>query len=140
MKKPYNLFIIINNGISSLAIRGIAASLKVNSLDEFLREMQHITASCNYSENTAKKSSPPLPRKNKSKENTGSSDNLDLRNKKDTNCTYCHGKNHTKDECFKLKRKSRMADPAQPSLHQHQLPLSVNQQRILRTLLRRLIL
>ncbi|CAL1671941.1 unnamed protein product [Lasius platythorax] len=51
---------LLTNGISSLAIRGVAASLKVDSLNEFLREMQHITASCGTS---LKRSSPVLPKR-----------------------------------------------------------------------------
>jgi len=35
------------NGISSLAIKATAASLGINSLDEFLRDMQYITVICN---------------------------------------------------------------------------------------------
>lgn len=43
------------NGIISLAIKGITSSLKVESLDEFLREMEEIATSCN---NHSKRLSP----------------------------------------------------------------------------------
>jgi len=55
---------LLINGISSLAIKGTAVSLKIDSLDEFLRDMQHITATCN----DVVKKSPTIFRKNKSKD------------------------------------------------------------------------
>jgi len=42
-----NIQLLINEWISSVAIKATAASLKIDSLDEFLRDMQHITATCN---------------------------------------------------------------------------------------------
>jgi len=38
---------LLINRISSVAIKATAASLRTNSLDEFLRDMQYITATCN---------------------------------------------------------------------------------------------
>ncbi|CAL1671696.1 unnamed protein product [Lasius platythorax] len=91
------------NEISSLAIRGLVASLRVHSLDEFLREMQHITTSCNIQQ---KSSSPVLPRKDKFKNDNSSPEDTSHFKKKDLFCAYCRGKNHTKDDCFKLKKKA----------------------------------
>ncbi|CAL1672060.1 unnamed protein product [Lasius platythorax] len=102
------------NGISSLAIRGLAASLRVNSLDEFLREMQHITTSCNFQH---KSSSPVLPRKDKFKNDNSSPEDASHFKKKDLFCAYCRGKNHTKDDCFKLKNKKRDSESSQTNNH-----------------------
>jgi len=38
---------LLINGISSIAIKAAAATLNTDSLDGFLRNMQHITATCN---------------------------------------------------------------------------------------------
>jgi len=54
---------LLINGISNLAIETTAASLRINSLDEFLRDMQHITATCN----DIVRKSPTAFKKNKSK-------------------------------------------------------------------------
>jgi len=55
---------LLINGISSVAIKATAASLKIDSLDEFLRDMQHITATCN----DGVKKSPSTFRRNKPKD------------------------------------------------------------------------
>lgn len=91
----------LTNGISSIAIKAAAAALKVDSLDDYLREMQQITESCCSS---FKGSSPTLSRKNKHKDNTAFG-NSEYQKKKDVFCTYCRKKNHTKEDCFKLKKK-----------------------------------
>jgi len=54
---------LLTNGISSIAIKAAAATLSTNSLDEFLRNMQLITTTCN----DVIKKSPTTFRKNKSK-------------------------------------------------------------------------
>ncbi|CAL1671715.1 unnamed protein product [Lasius platythorax] len=75
--------------------------------------MQEITASCNIQ---PKKSSPPLPRKDKIKEVKTSPEDLNSLKRKDLFCTYCRGKNHIKKDCFKLKKK-RVSDSSQPDKH-----------------------
>ncbi|KMQ88204.1 adenylyl cyclase-associated protein 2, partial [Lasius niger] len=81
--------------------------MKVDSLDEFLREMQHITASCGTS---FKKSSPVFSKEAKFKENKSAPEDTDHQKKKDSFCTYCRGKNHSKENCFKLKRKKHVPE------------------------------
>jgi len=55
---------LLINGISSIAIKAAAAILKTDSLDEFLRDMQHITTPCN----DVIKKSPTGFKKNKLKD------------------------------------------------------------------------
>lgn len=98
------------NGITTLAIRWIASSLKVESLDEFLREMEEIATSCN---NHSKRLSTTLSRKDKVIDPKTSSKDYDSQKKKDLFCVYCRGKNHIKEDCFKLKKK-RNPDSSQP--------------------------
>lgn len=69
-----NHFLI--NGISSLAIRGLAVLLRINFFDDFLREMQHITATCSVQ---SKKISATLPRKNNKKNSNSSPQESDQR-------------------------------------------------------------
>lgn len=79
-----NAIQLLSEGISSIAIRAAAASLKVDSIskipDEFLRDMQHVTTSCN---NIFKKSSSISPKKNKFKEDSSSPENSNHREKKE---------------------------------------------------------
>jgi len=55
---------LLINGISSVAIKATAVSLRVNSLDEFLKDIQHITATCN----DVVRKSPTVFKKNKLKD------------------------------------------------------------------------
>jgi len=99
---------LLINGISSVAIKGTAAFLKIDSLDEFLRDMQHITATCN----DVVKKSPSTFRRNKSKDQSRPSSPKSDQEKK-LFCAYCRGRNHTKENCFKLNRKEQPANSTQ---------------------------
>ncbi|CAL1672974.1 unnamed protein product [Lasius platythorax] len=56
-----------------------------------------------------------------SNQHSGRSDNKEehrFEPNKERFCTYCHKKNHSKEECFKLKKKKdseRKSQPSQPS-------------------------
>jgi len=99
---------LLINGISNVAIKATAASLKIDSLDEFLRDMQHITATCN----DIIKKSPSIFRKNKSKDQSRPSSPKAEQEKKSF-CSFCHGRNHIKENCFKLNRKEQPANSTQ---------------------------
>jgi len=107
LKLPDEDNIQLINGLSSLAIKATAASLNTDSLDEFLRNMQHITATCNDV-----KKSPTIFRKNKLKDhNHPGSPKLDQEKK--LFCSYCRGRNHIKEDCFKLKKREQPANSMQ---------------------------
>jgi len=99
---------LLINGISSLAIKATAASLKIDSFHEFLRDMQHITATCN----DVVKKSPTTFRKNKSK-NQSRPGSPKSDQKKKLFCFYCRVRNHIKEDCFKLKRKEQPTNSTQ---------------------------
>jgi len=82
---------LLINGISSVAIKATVASLKINSLDEFLRDMQHITATCN----DVVRKSPTTFKKNKSKDqNCPDSPTTDQdKNGRKLFCSYCRERN-----------------------------------------------
>jgi len=85
---------LLINGISNVAIKVTAASLRTNSLDEFLRDMQHITATCN---NVVKKS-PTIFKENKSKDQNrpGSPKSDQDKNERKLFCSYCRRRNYIK--------------------------------------------
>jgi len=99
---------LLINGISSIAIKAAAATLNTNSLDDFLRNMQHITATCNDSV----KKFPSTFRRNKPK-NQSRPDSPKIDQEKKSFCPYCRGRNHTKENCFKLNRKEQPANSTQ---------------------------
>jgi len=94
---------LLINGISSMVIKAIAAILTTDSLDEFLRNMQHVTATCNDI-----KKSPTTFRKNKSKDQSRPG-SPKLEQEKKLFCSYCRERNHTKENCFKLNRKENQS-------------------------------
>lgn len=107
------------NGIGSFALRATAASLQVTSINHFLREMHHITSAAG----SPKSGSPTFRSKfDKNKENINPESLSKTSNKennhsktKEQECTYCHKKNHIKENCFKLKRKDQNSKMVQPS-------------------------
>jgi len=102
---------LLINRISSIAIRAAAAILSTNSLDEFLRNMQHITATCN----DVVRKSLTIFKKNKSKDQSrpGSPKSAQDKNEEKLFCSYFRGRNHIKEDCFKLKRKEQPANSTQ---------------------------
>lgn len=102
----------LTSGITSASLRANAASLKIYSLDDYLREMQHVAASYGSS---SKRLSPVLPKKDKYKESSSSSENAEQQKKKDLFCSYCRGRNHVKEECYKFKKKKRAFESTQDS-------------------------
>jgi len=97
---------LLINGISSIVIKAAAATLNTDSLDDFLRNMQHITATCNDV-----KKSPTTFRKNRSKDRSHPGSPKTEQEKKSF-CSYCRGRNHTKENCFKFNRKEQPANSA----------------------------
>jgi len=91
------------NGINNLSLRALAASLKVETINDFLREMHRITLS---SADMYKK--PYISSKaEKPKDRTTSSAKPSSPKKTDRDvfCAYCKIKGHVKADCYKLKRK-----------------------------------
>lgn len=94
------------SGINSVAIRGVAASLTCNTIDDFLYQMQQITSSC-----TDMFKKPSTSIHNQKDHQTGkpskslSSTPGAETGTKDTFCVYCRKRGHTKAECYKLKNR-----------------------------------
>jgi len=86
---------LLINGISSVAIKATAVSLRINSFDEFLRDSIDVI-----------RKSPTAFKKNKSKDQSRPDFPKTGQDKNGRNLfySYCRGRNHIKD-CFKLKRK-----------------------------------
>jgi len=95
--------------IGSFALRVTAASLRLISLNQFLREMQHIITTTG---DPPSKSPSMRSKFDKSKDKlfSGKSENKEENlSKVDKDCyyTYCHRGNHFKEDCFKLWKKKR---------------------------------
>lgn len=99
---------LLINGIGSLSVRSAAAMLDAQTMDEFLKKMDKATSCCGI---VAKKSSPVPIRKEKFKDTSSSSTESSSPSgtSKDVSCAYCKARGHTKDDCFKLKRKDQHA-------------------------------
>lgn len=111
---------LLITGINNISIKGVAASLRANSLNQFLREMQYITDTCGDS---LKRLQPP----NKFEITKDSNarfdklkvpperDNQQLKIfKRDTHCVYCHSKDHIRVDCPKLLKKEQRQKATQP--------------------------
>ncbi|XP_036144777.1 uncharacterized protein LOC118646301 [Monomorium pharaonis] len=108
---------LLIDGIGSIAIKSTALNLalKIDKIDEFLENMHHITSAIERT-----KKSPVLNAKfERSKDNeykkTDQHSKTDQQVKMEKNlyCVFCHKRNHNKEDCFKLKRKSA-EDPQSP--------------------------
>lgn len=117
---------LLINGISNLAIKASAAAFSTDSLDVFLEKMQRITSFCEeplkkMSFNTrSSRFKEADVRIGKVEEFTVSTDKMPLQQKAErlNTCVYCHGRDHVRADCPKLKRKQqlgRSASPAQES-------------------------
>lgn len=97
------------SGIGSFALQATAATLRYYSLNQFLQEMHHITSTSGESANKSPMIKTKFDKsKNNNNQHSGTSDNKDNQRskiEKERFCTFCHKKNHTKEDCFKLKRK-----------------------------------
>ncbi|XP_011859423.1 PREDICTED: uncharacterized protein LOC105556919 [Vollenhovia emeryi] len=102
------------DGINIIAIKAIAASIQTDSIDEFLEQMHHITTTCGTS---AKKSPVFNPKidKTKPKQEGSSKTDLHTKNPAESFCVYCRSKGHTRDDCFKLKKKEQSTNPGKPA-------------------------
>lgn len=97
---------LIINGINNLSIKCAAATVRVNSLNQFIREVHYIAASCSDS---FKKFQYANAKTDKFKDinlkgvktnalNSSQKDSLQPGGSKaQAHCVYCHGKDHTKD-------------------------------------------
>lgn len=97
--------LLLINGIASKALRGTAASLRVETVDKFLEEMFPITIA--FGESYKK---PPFsavkPEKNKLSENIP--DKMQqVKISKEAYYVYCRAKRHVRKDCAKLKRKEQ---------------------------------
>ncbi|KMQ86352.1 retrovirus-like pol polyprotein, partial [Lasius niger] len=96
---------LLINGIASKALRGTAATLRVETVDEFLEEMFPITIA--FGESYKK---PPYsttkPEKNKLPENIPDK-TQQVKISKEAYCVYCRAKGHVREDCAKLKRKEQ---------------------------------
>ncbi|KYN28040.1 hypothetical protein ALC57_02546 [Trachymyrmex cornetzi] len=112
---------VLIGGITNFSIRSAAASLSVNSVDEFLDRMHQITSVCG----TSKCSSPVHFKKEKSRDVKDSKESKDRTNssvkkpsspnkEKDVICAYCKIRGHLKADCRKLKRKEQLG-PTTPA-------------------------
>lgn len=112
---------LLIGGINDIYVKCIASSLRVDSLNQFLREMQHITANCG---DAVKRFAPANPKFDRLKDNNskfakGSDANSTLAKgvqqlkagKPDSHCVYCRGKDHVRNECPKLKKKKASKPP-----------------------------
>lgn len=104
---------MLNNGIANTGIRATAMLLRLKPINEYLREMEYITAA---SSSQHKKYSPvPKPKFEKSKMENKTSPNPDHQSKihKDIYCVYCKTKGHIRDNCLKLKKREQHYKPPQ---------------------------
>ncbi|CAL1672453.1 unnamed protein product [Lasius platythorax] len=96
---------LLINGIASKALRGTAAALRVETVDEFLEEMFPITIA--FGESYKK---PPYsttkPEKNKLPENIPDK-TQQVKISKEAYCVYCRAKGHVREDCAKLKKKEQ---------------------------------
>ncbi|XP_011878157.1 PREDICTED: uncharacterized protein LOC105567696, partial [Vollenhovia emeryi] len=98
------------DGIGSLAIRTCAASIKADSIDDFLQQMHHITMTT-----SASRKSPVFSRKDdnrRSKDEAAAKPDHQEKTSSELFCVYCRSKGHTKDSCYKLKKKDASPKPA----------------------------
>ncbi|XP_025268228.1 uncharacterized protein LOC105254772 [Camponotus floridanus] len=109
---------LLISGINDIYVKCIASSLRVDSLNQFLREMQHITGYCGDSF----KRVAPVNKFEKFKEGnpkftkTGDSNSTSAKGalqlktgKAELHCVYCRGKDHIRNDCPKLKKKEAKA-------------------------------
>lgn len=97
---------LLINGISSASLRGTAAALRAQTIDDFLDLMYDITSS--YA-TMSKRMSPPPVKKERGKVSPSSptKSNQTSKDAKDLHCGYCKARGHSKEDCFKLKRREQ---------------------------------
>jgi len=100
-------------GISILAIKSVAASIRADSVDYFLDEMLHITSTC---QDSLRKNSAYGVRLERTKDNTpkfikpkdqGDSNTKSGQLNQDSFCIYCRNRSYLREDCIKLKRKEQ---------------------------------
>ncbi|KMQ89733.1 hypothetical protein RF55_10607 [Lasius niger] len=113
---------LLIGGISDIYIGCLASSLRVDTLNQFLREMQHITLNCNDTFkkfNAAKfdRSKDNNSKFNKPGEAKGALEKSSQQkgNKRELHCVYCRSKDHVRNDCPKLRRKEAASKTAQPT-------------------------
>lgn len=115
---------LLIKGIPILAIKSVAASLRTDSIDDFLDEMHRITITC---DDSLRKSLTPSVKLEKARDNTFKANkpkdqsDLNIKNsplKQDIFCVYCRNKGHLREDCLKLKNKEQRQEsvslPAAP--------------------------
>ncbi|KMQ88259.1 hypothetical protein RF55_12282, partial [Lasius niger] len=98
---------LLINGIGSRSLRKLAASLRVDTIDDFLEKMHSITSASGESQ----KRSPIPARKIQSIKPTSHPSPKESKDLKESYCVYCRSKGHTREECQK---KDKLL-PGQPS-------------------------
>ncbi|CAL1686650.1 unnamed protein product [Lasius platythorax] len=94
---------LLINGVGSRSTRELAAALKVYTIDDFLEEMHRITTASGE----ALKKSPSFARKNYVAKAATTPNPKDTNQTKETFCVYCRTKGHTRDDCYKLRKKDK---------------------------------
>ncbi|KMQ87526.1 hypothetical protein RF55_13169 [Lasius niger] len=94
---------LLINGVGSRSTRELAAALKVYTIDDFLEEMHRITTASGE----ALRKSPSFARKNYVAKAATTPNSKDTNQTKETFCVYCRTKGHTRDDCYKLRKKDK---------------------------------
>lgn len=107
---------LLIHGINNFSIKCAAATLRVSSLNQFIREVHGIIESCGDSNKRFQypntkldklKDSTSKTGKSNASNYTGNEDSHSNSTKAQTYCVYCHNKDHDRDNCPKLKRKQQ---------------------------------
>ncbi|KYN28482.1 hypothetical protein ALC57_02094 [Trachymyrmex cornetzi] len=97
------------SGIGNASLRGMASLIQAENLDQFLDRMYSLTLAYGDSSNK----SPPFVNKSTDKTKLkneiveSGKDSLTTEPAKDVFCVYCRSKGHTRDDCFRLKKKEQ---------------------------------
>lgn len=95
---------LLIGGIGSRALRGTAAALRAQTIDEFLEEMNQIADAAS---DHSRKQSPQQAKTSKAKESGGKAKNGQPEKtkpeKENSVCGFCHRKGHLRVNCYKLK-------------------------------------
>lgn len=107
---------LLIKGINNLSIKCAAATLRVNSVNQFIREMDEIVESCGdsfkkfqYTDFKSDKTKDLNSKNGKPDASnlTGKNGSHSNNTKAQSHCVYCHAKDHSRDNCPKLRKKQQ---------------------------------